>query len=312
MKIANLTDSRLSTRGAVLLAAAFVLTASLPVAAMADDPLGDEAGRLRQAQTASVASSNTDGSSLAQQLASHFASKRVAYRFEGSASEPPQDLSVLVCPDGSFVYRDHLAKRPGNIGEPPPVRHGRWRILSRSGRGIVELAFADGESVQYDAMVRGGQTYIDGERVHLSDAPSDCKSTASSQISIAATTPGTAGAAADWKAFLPAFRTAVQRRDRVALQQMMCSRFDYGNARGVPPQKVFAELDYDDATNWRILDKTLSQPVKSFSPPGTERPMRSAFHPAPCGEGCRFQSEVVFEFDQAETWCWKAMTFPGD
>jgi hypothetical protein len=261
---------------------------------------------------ASPPPNSTDGSNLANKLAAHFLGKRVAYRFKGSSDEPPMDVTVSVCRDGSFVFRDHLVERPGNLGGGPAVRQGRWRVRNMSGHGVVELAFADGDVAQYAAMVRGGQTYVNGERVRLTDDDSDCGDAAPSAVATVATTAASSPAAGDWDGFFTAFRGAVQRRDRAALQGMMSSQFEYANALAVPPKEVFSQLDFDGGTNWTILEKTLAQPVKPFKLAEATRPLRSATHPAPCGEGCRYQSEVVFEQEPSGQWRWKAMFFPGD
>ena len=192
------------------------------------------------------------------------------------------------------------------------MRQGHWRIRSMSGYGVVELAFADGDVEQYAAMVRGGQTYVNGERVRLTDDNSACADAASPSVATTATMAASSRTAGDWDGFFTALRGAVRRRDRAALQGIMSAQFEYANALAVPPNEVFSQLDFDGGTNWTILEKTLAQPVKPFKLADATRPLRSATHPAPCGEGCRYQSKVVFEQDPSGQWRWKAMFFPGD
>lgn len=47
------------------------------------------------------------------------------------------------------------------------MRTGKWRVFSQGNESFIQLSFSDGEVIQYDALVRGGDTYIDGDRVDV-------------------------------------------------------------------------------------------------------------------------------------------------
>jgi hypothetical protein len=84
------------------------------------------------------------------------------------ANQPPMDVSVFVCSNGEFLFKDNSAAAPGSIGGSA-MRTGRWHVSGQDGQARIRLGFSNGEEVAYDAMVRGGVTYIDGNQVEVSD-----------------------------------------------------------------------------------------------------------------------------------------------
>jgi hypothetical protein len=117
----------------------------------------------------------------------------------------------------------------------------------------------------------------------------------------------------DWPTFFSSFRAAVKNRDREALKIMMSRNFEFRNDFGVPPDKVFADLDYGNGENWDILEKTIAKGPKPYKLPNTSRPARVAKNLSPCAEKpCRYQAWVIFELDKSNQWRWKSMIFPGD
>jgi hypothetical protein len=116
----------------------------------------------------------TDGSAIAEQLVAHLGGKRVYFQSPPMANQPPMDVSVFVCSNGEFLFKDNLAAEPGSIGGLA-MRTGRWRVSSQAGRAVIELHFSNGEQMAYQAMVRGGVTYMNGNQVAVSDDNGLCR-----------------------------------------------------------------------------------------------------------------------------------------
>jgi len=117
----------------------------------------------------------SDGSQVAEKLITYLSGKSVSYKTPAMHGNPAMDISVFVCSNGEFLFKDNLTGGQGNIGGGSALRTGKWSVYSQAGKGFIQLAFNDGDSANYEAMVQGGKTYIDGDVVSVSDMNPLCK-----------------------------------------------------------------------------------------------------------------------------------------
>ncbi|HYJ48086.1 MAG TPA: hypothetical protein VEV81_15855, partial [Pyrinomonadaceae bacterium] len=127
-----------------------------------------------------------------------------------------------------------------------------------------------------------------------------------------------AEAARTWPAFFAAFRSAVKRRDRAALKEMMDPEFQTGDGTNVmqgDPDEAFRLWDDPKILGWEAFDKVLARgavPVALWQSPGG-RPSEdiSLIAPPAANVQRNYQRGVVkwyayFSFREGQ---WKCTTF---
>ena len=67
-----------------------------------------------------------------------------------------------------------------------------------------------------------------------------------------------------WKSFYSKFRAAVEKRDRVALKQMMASEFLYSFGGNLDRNEAIEYWDNSDARAWKAFAKVLAQGAVSW------------------------------------------------
>lgn len=112
---------------------------------------------------------------------------------------------------------------------------------------------------------------------------------------------------AEWTSFWEAFRTAVQKRDRVALKKMMASTVRYENELEGTPNDLFNSLDAEKGDGWRVLQGAIAKSVKPYRP--VERRPGKKFHsvtnPMPCSKKpCGYSAMAVFALGSDNRWRW--------
>lgn len=119
---------------------------------------------------------------------------------------------------------------------------------------------------------------------------------------------GATSAADDtWISFWEAFRTAVRKRDRVALRSMMTEDFQF-YADGASPDQAIKFFDtWDHGRDWIVLDKLVSKGTEPYRSPDPHDKGPSRI--APAGHSRNKAGRVViFNFGNKGRWRW---TFYG-
>lgn len=141
----------------------------------------------------------------------------------------------------------------------------------------------------------GSELYIKALRVVNLSSPSTSKG------------PSTASADDTWISFWEAFRTAVRKRDRVALRRMMTEDFQF-YADGASPDQAIKFFDtWDHGRDWTVLDKLVLKGTEPYRSPNPQDKGPSRI--APVGHSRNKAGRVViFNFGNKGRWRW---TFYG-
>lgn len=119
---------------------------------------------------------------------------------------------------------------------------------------------------------------------------------------------GTSAQNGNWDEFWNAFRTAVQKRDRVALKAMMPSTLEYCSDN-VPPSKAIQYLDGSKGQGWQLLNRAIAGGTAPYRRPGLRVQARVA--PSNGGSDSYGGWWAVFELRNGR-WLWTSFVCAGE
>jgi hypothetical protein len=114
-----------------------------------------------------------------------------------------------------------------------------------------------------------------------------------------------------WKPFFTTFRSAVKKRDRVALRKMMSADFFSSGGNDSGPEAAFKFWDDSHVRGWKAFNKVLNQgtvPMAAWWDSGRKRKYISRVCPPAANlrkniEGVAIDWYAIFEFRDGRWYC---------